>query len=445
MVKDLKALHRRGLRDPYLDDLKDLVEIARQLSSKPTDREMVEDALAQAIDACWGGKREDTPTMRDTMRLWFGLPAFDDLSAPDLRAAPSPRRHQEAWKYLEARRLSLGEYPREALVTFRTSRGGKRYETLARKLIELANAAESQPTIVAPSPTSETTDAAPDALPDDQTSLATDAAPETPLDDPPVPPSDLPASVIEQRYPVRGWLRRIGPRRAALPFSVVLVITASLIVWLTHPSSPSYSNPHTIPPEGAIVNAEDGAVSLHATAKPPNASVGLGGGQIMLACIVTPHPPCHYAASLKVRAGDTVKFSLALGETREQLIPYLKLETETIGSPLRIVADEAIDALTVSLSIEWPRIPHEPEIPDFALTSTRLQFPSKGPYVLSYVSGSTELLTENGHLLHLLPNGILEKEGVALQDVGTPPGCFRCENQYRRYVDFRAKVGLAKF
>lgn len=51
---NLRKLHTNGLRDPQLHDLKDLVEIARKLSDKPTDGACVEDALAQAIDAVWG-------------------------------------------------------------------------------------------------------------------------------------------------------------------------------------------------------------------------------------------------------------------------------------------------------------------------------------------------------------------------------------------------------
>src|ERR1700721_2965321 len=118
--ESLRKLHRRGLRDPRLDGLGELVELARNLSGEPTDHAKVEDALAQGIDACWGGVLEDGPTLRDAMRLWFGLPTVDDPTAPDTRALTSTERHKAAHKHWVRLELEKGEKPREAEETFRT-------------------------------------------------------------------------------------------------------------------------------------------------------------------------------------------------------------------------------------------------------------------------------------------------------------------------------------
>jgi hypothetical protein len=253
-------------------------------------------------------------------------------------------------------------------------------------------------------------------------------------------PSDLPAKKAARLHAVADRIRW----RLVLVLAVAAaVVVSGIIVWMLRPTKGPYTNPDTVPPQGAIVNAENGAVSLHTTIIPTSTPVGLDGGQFMLACIVTPNGPCHYAPTLKVHIGNILRFSVELGETREQLIPYLKLHTEQIGSPRQISRDEPINELTLSLSIQWPRIPHAPDAANFQTTSTKFQFPNSKAYTLSYIPGTTELLTENGYLLHYLPNGIMGY-GIALQDVGSPPGCFRCESQYRRYVNFRAKVEIAK-
>lgn len=419
--KNLQALRRRGLRDPQLHDLTDLVGIARQLSDKLTDPEIVEDALAQGIDACWGSTREDIPTTRDAMRLWFGLAAVDDPNAPNLRTQSSRERNKAAWEYLESGRLSKGQDPKETYETFRTSKAGQRYKTLAKKLIYLGQhvPAESQPAVM---PATAVVDAAPAHQPAQQ----------------PNPPATEAGWRQAIPYGLRASLRR------TLLLVATLVVAAGFITWALWPAKNSYANPNTVPPEGAVVNAENGAVLMHATIKPTRTPVELAQGQLMLACIVSSSIPCHYASTLKVHVGDIIKFSVMLVETQDQLIPYLKLTTESVGLPRQISIEEPINELSFRLSVHWPYALEEgSHIQDFLETSTQLQFPNSKAYRLSYIPSSTQLLAESGHLVHDLPNGIMEN-GIALQDVGSPPGCLDCELQYLRYVNFKAKVEVTK-
>ncbi|MFZ1990967.1 MAG: hypothetical protein WAW96_14490, partial [Alphaproteobacteria bacterium] len=58
---------------------------------------------------------------------------------------------------------------------------------------------------------------------------------------------------------------------------------------------------------------------------------------------------------------------------------------------------------------------------------------------LTYIPGSTVLFDQMGRVLAHLPDGIMEA-GIALTDVGAPPSCSYCGNEYDRYVNFKVTV-----
>jgi hypothetical protein len=429
--KNLRKLHRRGLRDPQLDDLNELVAIAHNLSSKPTEREKVIDALAQAIDACWGGAREEGPSLRDVMRLWFGLPAVDDSTAPDTRAMNSVERHIAAWKYWK------GDEREEAEATFRTSKGTKRYETLAKKLVELeADAARSATALDALARQSAQAIPEPQQLAQPATTQQ-DSAPAITTVEPPGSRLGGFASTVAQLQ----TKRKIG-----------LLLTAALagiVAWALWSSSSSIS----IPPLGAIVNAQTGTWSMRAPKTPAEFPAGIGGGDTKFrGCDVSTEHPCRYSSSvppLKAHVDDTLEFTVILNNSYNTAIPYIKLEAYVNkigegGTSSRELLHAGISTeLAVGMSISWPsegELGAGPTITRHAeINEVYIKFPRAGDYGLRYIPKTSTIHLSKPHFFHYLPDGIMEP-GIVLQNVGQPTTCFPCAISYIRLVSFRTRV-----
>lgn len=130
--KNLRTLHRRGLDDPRLDDLDELMTVAHGLSVEETDAEKVEDALAKAIDAAY---RNIT---RNTVRIWFGLPAVGHRDAPITRGMTSAERNKVAWEY-------SGKKVKEA--SFRTHDAERYYKEITNSLNELKRIQAASPVV----------------------------------------------------------------------------------------------------------------------------------------------------------------------------------------------------------------------------------------------------------------------------------------------------------
>jgi hypothetical protein len=111
---DLHRLHRRGLQSPKLFELHRLIDVAKALSDKPTDRERIEQVLAAAIDA-YGA----SDSRRDVARTWFGL-------VKATRHMTSTQRHRAAFEV----------YGSGELDSFRTNIGPLHYPILAHRLYE---------------------------------------------------------------------------------------------------------------------------------------------------------------------------------------------------------------------------------------------------------------------------------------------------------------------
>jgi hypothetical protein len=131
--KNLRTLRKRGLTTRRVDDLDALLNVARQFSCKPTDREKMEDLLARAVNLY------EQPS-RDGVCLWLGLPATN----PDW---PVTRDMDSAARTRTAREYWLREVEPSADSTFDTHRVREFYGVLAGRLAkgELA-AAEAETT-----------------------------------------------------------------------------------------------------------------------------------------------------------------------------------------------------------------------------------------------------------------------------------------------------------
>jgi hypothetical protein len=423
--KDLRRLHRNGLGNPPLHELRDLVEAARGLSTAPTDHEKVIDALARAIDACWGGASREIPSLRDTMRLWFGLPSVDDPTAPDTQALSSAERHMSGWEYWVRPESLAGVPPKEAQATFRTNKARDRYIALAQKIVQLeSDAARQIPTPAAPS-TGHT--GAP---------LTTDL---------PAAPADTGAQQRKGRWSRRRpRVRTKGSGLARLAASFTLVIAAGAIgvVWAPWSSS----GRSRIPPYGAIVNAQTGAWSMTAPKTPVEYPTDVGGGEQVGVCDLTTSPGCPYYLHstlyepVKVRSGDTLAFAFVLNNGYTSAIPYMSISATVnyIGH-----SPGAWTYLGLVVSVAWPSYGRlgsgTVTTREANIREAFLQIPKPTSYGLRYLPGTSTLQFHHPYFFHYLPDGIMGP-GIALQDVGEPANCYPCAAKYIRRVRFEARV-----
>jgi hypothetical protein len=443
--ENLGLLRRRGLEDSRPDELNSLLVLAHTLSNKPSDAACIEDALGQAIDACWGGSLGEGPSLRDVMRLWFGLLAVDDLEAPITREMPSPVRTTAAWEY-------WGGEAKEAKSTFRTSAGKRRCKALAHKLVELeAQAIDKVTTATAtnsPAPEPSTSTAEPSGSPlPPQTQ-------EQPADEPGVVTPPRVATAPDSRAP-ESTVRRSRNHWGTFATFAGIAVVVGLIVWAPW----STGSADAIPPLGAIVNAQTGTWTTRAAVIPVEAPVGVEEGHAEFrGCDVSTERPCRFSSPvppLKPRVGDLLEFSVRLNNGYSKAIPYVKLEAhaEEVSAEKRPSPNEASHTrehteLAVAMHVSWPTAGDLGSGP----TTTRqahinqilIQFSDGAHYGLSYIPGSSEIYYRERNFLHHLPDGIFTNHfagpGIALQDLGQPSTCYPCAIDYIRYVRFRVRV-----
>lgn len=117
--KQLRILRRRGLIGRRVDDLGALLDAARRLSTKATDKEKIEDVVMRAV-----GNYEQPS--RDCLCLWFGLPT-ENPTLPNTRGMKPGARTRLACDYW------LREVePKIAASTFETHRVEEFYQVLAK-------------------------------------------------------------------------------------------------------------------------------------------------------------------------------------------------------------------------------------------------------------------------------------------------------------------------
>jgi hypothetical protein len=279
---------------------------------------------------------------------------------------------------------------------------------------------------------------------------------------PSLPPSGLDGSINPKR-------KRLAKRYVAVGFVATLLALAGVLL-------PVPSGGVSIPPEGSVIDADTGAIVAHPRVIASPMPAQLGGGPIFRACDLSAKSPCgrgHFGRTpLKVRVGDIIAFGVTLNDGTSTPIHYVKLvgssssvsiiirnrqtEQKKPGDPsCRCTLAPSLTELEIRMSVKWPEVLGEHEVvnePGFIdnhsdgerppIKSIYLQLPRSGHYGMVYISGSTTLVNEETHFFHYLPDGIMSS-GIDLENVGSPPSCFWCAEQYIRSVDFHMRVTSA--
>jgi hypothetical protein len=191
--------------------------------------------------------------------------------------------------------------------------------------------------------------------------------------------------------------------------------------------------------------------------------IGLSGGRDLAVCDLTVDPRCHYNERttyyepLLVHVGDRLRFSLLLNDGYGTPIPYMSLKANLNADRLSRTTHLRVpkpvaetlrrtgiwEVLSVNVSVQWPTSgtlgSGVVSVRNAEVDPVYLQPPISGVrYTLRYRRGSSRLAARP-HFLHYLPNGIMGR-GIALQDVGAPTSCHRCDGRYTRFVDFEAEI-----
>jgi hypothetical protein len=276
--------------------------------------------------------------------------------------------------------------------------------------------------------------------PDTATPTAAKRAPNVTVQS--LPPSELDSSTNPKR-------QRLAKRYVASAV-IAIVLTLVGIVLLVYSARGT-----STPPRGSVIDADTGAIVAHpkiATSKFP-AQLEFGP-LIFLDCDLSAGS-CgnghHGPTPLKVKVGDIVAFRVTLNDGTSSQIHYLKLEAlsqRRIFKALKVSSTE----LEVRMSVKWPEVLGPYEVvnePGFIhhhisggnppIQPLYLQLSRPGDYHLVYIPGSTTLANKETHFSHDLPDGIMN-EGIELENVGPPPSCFWCAQQYIRYVYFHMRV-----
>lgn len=259
--------------------------------------------------------------------------------------------------------------------------------------------------------------------------------------------------------PHRGGLGRYWPRWTMRRHIAVGIIGALLtlalsVVLLTQLDSTP------IPPEGSVINAETGEIVRHPHVRPSEYPAEIDGGFALFhACDVSTESHCgghNGSIPIKVKVGDVVAFLVKLNDGSGTAVHNVKLEALPHARllPNAEAEDPSVSQteLEVRVSVRWPEtieghkviaepdhLGGEPKLAPLQDKTIYFQLPHPGHYKLEYIPGSTILFNEQAHFFHHLPDGIM-RYGIELENVGSPPSCFWCAEQYIRYADWHARV-----
>lgn len=410
--KQLIELRKRGMNNPVVSDLTELVRLAEALipegavevgvdggarywedNDDPTVRR-VEVLLECTLDPDNGKDWLADPRHSQAVRLWFGLD-------PKTRKLGQEERHEQA-------RLSLGRPIVSG--TWKNHYATKIKRELTTRLRTRFKANEPF-----------TPDEAIRRLPKASSPAAEGVG------------ADFSVEPEIGRSAQRG--RTLTRNRVLLFAAVVVVAAAALAIALGTFSSPRQS---LIPPKGTIINATTGKVDLRPDRQPPHGEVDLiGGGPIFRACNFTQDPECNFREGrFHVSLGDRLRFVFVLENEGKTPLPYGRFSVN-FQSGFGLNPDEARAAFFIS----WPGGRDEEE----HLTTKKgdATFVSGGaPIDIRYLPGSTELLPLNPqHRLTYLPDGIASLYGIGLTHIGPPSSCFiNCTGRFIRFIEFEAEV-----
>jgi hypothetical protein len=218
--------------------------------------------------------------------------------------------------------------------------------------------------------------------------------------------------------------------------SIALVIAAG-IASITH-RSPEKAAASSA---GIAVNAISGHMEKSPSIRSPTNGAYIDGGDILRVCNLSTQAPCTFDSpprEMVVHKGDLLFFKALLHDSGWRAVPYAKFFVEA-GPRLGIKSPR----VGVQLEIAWPltndlNTAERPDIEPVVLRSAASHF---APY-LHYVPRSTALLGVQNRLIAHLPDGIFGPTGIALTEIGPPKSCFECNQQYVRFIGFKARVDL---
>lgn len=229
-------------------------------------------------------------------------------------------------------------------------------------------------------------------------------------------------------------------RRVAILTATGIAVIAAAVVIATVTGG---SDHHGVPSNGSVVDAATGKTypSGSSAPKPSVPSGQVEAGRILWACASSTSKPCLFDAhktEISARRGSSVGFLLRLHNPAPPRVSLLRVSMSATPSP---------GTLRVSALLEWPTIrgANHALTFDFGNATTKIRVP-KGVRRLVYAPGSTLLLSPAvegggpGKVLARLPDGIFSPGGIKLMNVGPPRGCWDCDLEYTRYVEFSARL-----
>lgn len=231
-------------------------------------------------------------------------------------------------------------------------------------------------------------------------------------------------------------LRSLTSRIASLPLlplGVLVLVAAGVAVGWQLATSDAGAG---VPPPGSVVNAQSGEVL---PPQPPiqpdemNPGSQIEGGDIFRICIPAAEPSCPYDLGEKAiyaRRSDMIRFKLRLHEPAGASINFLKIVAG--DSPTK-------QGMEVHVFLEWPTVKSADDTFTSIHAAAKLRIPAGGVHELEYVPGSSTLSDAVGDRLARLPDGIMDNY-ILLKNIGAPKGCWDCDLDYVRFVEFTARV-----
>jgi hypothetical protein len=229
---------------------------------------------------------------------------------------------------------------------------------------------------------------------------------------------------------------RVPARLAVGAALALLCVGAGWLLVRDAPERPSL----TRPPEGWFTNASSGKASPPRRIVPTRdrSLVTLERGDIFYACNDSVAGSCEFSTAddgpVTARRGDRIRLRMRLHVASVGRISLIKVRVD-VGpgvKPRTLEAHMWLDSPSVGNSITGY---HDAAI---------VHVPDDQRYALEYVPESTRLLgstymTGGRRTLALLPEGIVGRS-VVLTHVGPPAGCWNCDLEYIRFVDFLVRV-----
>lgn len=233
--------------------------------------------------------------------------------------------------------------------------------------------------------------------------------------------------------------RRSARVRIALAVGVAVVIVACTLLLLRT----DHRHHRGVPPAGWFTDATTG---ISSPPRPISQVKGLPGdlletGDIFWACNDSVAGPCRFTPgrdqTVDARRGDVLYFRARFHTPYNGQIALLKLRVDASRG-------ESPRTVRAILWIEWPSRRTGSQIAS-ANDDATIALPDGGRYALKYEPGSARLVGSpyapgGQRVIATLPDGIMGGGSVVLTHIGSPRGCWDCDLEYERFIQFAARV-----